>query len=493
MPPAGDGSTVRLAVHRLDEAPRHGEAGAVGGRARGPHPEVDPPGHRARVHQGGPGGPRQDVREGAFQQAGVGEHGRQAVREREAHVALLAALLGGQGGQRGGEHRGQGGRPQQHRLLAGPQPVEVQQVGDQAFHPPHLGGDPPPRRPRQVGGLAAQRGERGAQVLSDGLQQRGVQGVGVGEGLGGGGLGGQPFAFPGQSQLRDVGAEQSGVLLGERRSAQGQDGVRAEVDGERGLFGALREGGAGRGGGAPQPAGADQDDGALQAEHLAQVGDQVGHCAGAGFGRRPGQPGQHRRFGAGPVGLLGAAGEAVDEVGDDPGDGEEEQQRGEVGAPGDGEAVPGRGEEVVGGERPGGGAGGGGRQAAEPGGGGDGQQQAEQGAGEGERVAQRESAQARAAVAAGPASQARRRRRGGTAAGRRRRGAGGTASRPGWGGGTTRTSIGPAIRMTRLITEPETSSRRRLRLVGPSRIWVALSAWAKSTRARAASLPSTSM
>ena len=280
-----------------------------------------PPGRR-----GVPQGVGEQVGQDPLEQARVGEHQREAVRHRHLHPQRVVQPE--QGDRRHLVDR----RGAQERLQrSGVQAAHVQQVADQGVEPVGVLLD----RREQVGlvglgplhvGLpqAADAGldrrQRRAQVVADGREQRGPHPVALGERLGLGGLGAQPFPVQGGGRLGGVAGQQRrrGRV---RLPGDQQDQVAADVEAGRGGQAALDAAGGG-----PHPPAGDP----LLQFGLAAVGPgQVlehgrGRIGTAQDGLR--QLEQRGRLFPGPRGLHGAPGREVDHAADRDRDGHEQQQ-----------------------------------------------------------------------------------------------------------------------------------------------------------------------
>ncbi len=407
--PAGGVLGGQRAAHRLGEAARHREAEPDAGAARGvpialegleyaflrlvrhPGPAVDdadlhPVGQRARGDEDRCAGRAvldrvlDEVGHRPLQEPGVdGDHG-----QRLGDVELHAVL--GDPAERHRHHLVHVDLADQRGDGAGLQPGHVEQVAHQVVEPVGALLDAFEEfravllRPGHV--VRAQRadrrldaGERGAQVVADGCEQRGADAVALGErpGL----LGGLPQSLPVQDDrgLRGERGQHPAVGGGQHPSGQGERHVVAYghvhvgVLGPRHARAGAHRARAGPRGHAP---GAFQQRRRLHGEGLPdplqerlQAGLPAQHAAR--------EEGEYFRLGAQPGRLMGAPGGEVDDGGDRDGDPDEDQDGDDVLGIGDGEAVQRGCVEVVEEHR------------AERGGGERREQPAEQGGGHGQR------------------------------------------------------------------------------------------------------------
>ena len=200
---------------------------------------------------------------------------------------------------------------------------------------------------QQPGHRRLDRGQRCAQVVRDGLQQRRAQQVCLRQRLDGGRLAAEAFGFHRERQLVAERTQHREIVVVDLAAAQDQlrVAVVVERDGGAVVRGGRRVLPGGRGDD-PRVVGSLQHRHSVQAEERAQLIDQVGHrvCRGDD---RAGRAGERSGVGTGAQRLARPTGGTVDQHAHADGDGDEHDERDEVVAVADGERVRRLGEVVV--------------------------------------------------------------------------------------------------------------------------------------------------
>ena len=289
----------------------------------------------------------EQVGQDPLEQAGVGQHQREAVRHRHLQPQRVVEparrdrrhLVDRDGAQERLQRPGVQAAHVEQVADERVEPVRVlldggQQVGLVGFGPLHVGLP-------QAADRGLDRGQRGAQVVADRGEQRGPHPVAFGQRLGLGRLGTQPLPVQRGRRLGGVPGQQGrrgrGVLPGDHQGQVGPD-----VDARRRRQHPVD---AARGGPHP-PAGHPLLQLGLPAVGPGEVLEHGGGGVGAAqHGLR--QLEQRGRLLAGPGGLHRAPGGQVDDAADGDRDGHEQQQRQQLARLGDRERVDRRGEVPV--------------------------------------------------------------------------------------------------------------------------------------------------